>query len=103
MTIQGRRYYAFDLMKRAIYPNKVGNLEISSGRVSVMINPFEGNKVLTSQAININVLPLPLENKPDSFSGAVGDFFLDAKISTSSVEVNASYIHENYYKRTREF
>ncbi len=43
------------------------------------------NKVVQSQPLSIDVLPVPEAGKPASFDGAVGVFSLDAKISPKTV------------------
>ena len=42
---------------------------------------------LSSPKVNINVLPLPEENQPLDFKGAVGDFSFDAEVSPADVSV----------------
>jgi len=42
---------------------------------------------LESEEIQISVLPLPEKNKPDGFTGAVGNFFFDASVSPQEVRV----------------
>lgn len=43
---------------------------------------------LSSQPVKINVRPLPLQNQPASFTGAVGDFRLSASIDKSSLSTD---------------
>lgn len=50
--------------------------------------PSEPRKmVISSQAVNVKVLPLPAEGKPAKFSGAVGDFSLSASGSPTTLNV----------------
>ena len=37
-------------------------------------------KILETEEIAVEILPLPSENKPEDFSGAVGDFKMQASI-----------------------
>jgi hypothetical protein len=50
------------------------------------------NYLLNSNNIIINVLELPLEGRPTSFSGAVGDFKLETQIDKDSININESVI-----------
>lgn len=50
--------------------------------------PTEPRKLtVKSQAVTLNVLPLPQENKPANFSGAVGDFTLSATATPTTLTV----------------
>jgi len=54
-----------------------------------MGHPF--TYVKTSKDIPIEVLPLPTEGRPASFSGAVGHFNVTGSLSSSSVKVNQPF------------
>lgn len=43
--------------------------------------PEEHNLSLSSKPVTVSVLPLPVENKPANFSGAVGKFTIDASLT----------------------
>jgi hypothetical protein len=45
-------------------------------------------KTLTSNSLKIDVKPLPTQNKPADFSGAVGNFTFESEISDSQVKAN---------------
>lgn len=44
-------------------------------------------KRLTVQPVELNVLPLPEKNRPDSFTGAVGNFSYSVKINNNDITV----------------
>lgn len=50
------------------------------------MSPREGSTA--SEPINIEVMPLPAEGKPASFSGAVGDFSIVAAVDKTEVRAN---------------
>ncbi len=95
-SINGRLYDVCLLKKCALFPVTTGKLKISPMRMNVeVIQPprdffdFFGtskNIRLASQTININVLPLPAENRPECFSGAVGEFTIQASLDRTKSE-----------------
>lgn len=92
VIINGRHYLTAILDKKVIFPQQTGNLKIApySLTVSVYDNfgfPY-GQKTITSNPLTIHVLPLPAENKPANFSGAVGRFNLNVQIDKDQVNVD---------------
>ena len=87
-TINGQRYYAFELVKKAIYPLKPGSYTIDSGSVSFIVNPFNGEQQIVAKPLALEIKPLPEKNKPKNFSGLVGDFSLSASFSSNNVDQN---------------
>jgi hypothetical protein len=71
-----RRYYVFEIIKKALFALEPGELIIDEAKVGCVVNPFDGQRVLKSKPIKIKVKPLPQIGKPQNFSGAVGDFTL---------------------------
>ena len=45
-------------------------------------------KILETKALDIKILPLPKENKPFNFSGAIGDFKIKASVDKINVKTN---------------
>src|SRR5690606_30956807 len=100
-TFQGSDYRYVVLRKTVLYPQKTGKLEIEPLSVDVTIEVptnrrdiFGGrlmtqvHKSVSAGSRTIDVKPLPLEGKPDDFTGAVGDFKFN--VITSKSELNAS-------------
>lgn len=106
-VLNGVNYQVYDIMKKVLFPQRNGTLQIDpfecefiarvpvSGqrRTNDPFDIFMRNRsqdiklVASSNAININVKPLP-PNAPSSFNGAVGTFDLNATCSPSEVETN---------------
>jgi hypothetical protein len=100
-TYQGSDYRFVVLRKTVLYPQKTGKLEIEPLSLDVTIEVptnrrdiFGGrlmtqvHKTISAGSRTIDVKPLPLEGKPDDFTGAVGDFQFN--VITSKSELNAS-------------
>ncbi len=104
----GKKYNVADLKKIAVFPTSAGEKTIGSMGISCDVrvrnqrrqrdifdsffdDPFFGRtvrKTIYSQPIKINVVPLPEENKPHDFSGAVGQYELSAGIDKNQVKTN---------------
>ncbi|MEY8849648.1 BatD family protein [Psychroserpens sp. XS_ASV72] len=89
------------LRKTVLYPQKTGKLEIEPLTLDVTVEvptnrrDFFGGRLMTqvnkrvsAGSRTINVKPLPVEGKPENFTGAVGDFKFN--VITSKTELNAS-------------
>ncbi|MEO0128501.1 MAG: BatD family protein, partial [candidate division WOR-3 bacterium] len=89
-TYEGKTYYAALLKTVALFPITSGNLTIDPMEMVVtVIKPprdffdFFGTAqriTIASPPITINVRPLPEENKPDDFSGGVGNFTMNVRV-----------------------
>ncbi|GLB48343.1 BatD family protein [Neptunitalea lumnitzerae] len=99
----GKRYRVATLKKVALYPQQAGELEIEPLTIDVGVEvptnrrnfigrPIYVNttKRVSAGTRTINVKPLPTEGKPESFSGAVGQFDFKVEISRDSLEANES-------------
>jgi len=86
-TFKGQPYRYVILRKALLYPQKTGKLKIEPLTLDVSVQvpsnrrDFFGqlftssvNKSVASGTSFINVKPLPANNKPNDFSGAVGEF-----------------------------
>lgn len=99
-----RNYFTVDLRQVVLYPQRSGKLTIGKGTFDAVIRISTPQKVrsifddffdsyrdvskeLVSQPATINVKPLP-SGKPSSFSGAVGNFTMNADISTDHLKAN---------------
>lgn len=59
-----------------------------------MLSTQSVNYTLESNSISINVLPLPKDNQPANFSGAVGVFSLVCSLDKDSINVNESATYQ---------
>ena len=101
---KGQNYNVVEWRKVVLYPQKVGELEISPLSLNLVLDvptdkrDFFGNVIYdqTSQMIStgmrrIIVKDLPQEGKPDSFSGAVGNFEFDVILNKNSLRATESF------------
>jgi hypothetical protein len=101
---KGQNYNVVEWRKVFLYPQKSGELEISPLSLNLVLDvptdkrDFFGNVIYdqTSQIIStgmrrINVKDLPLNNKPSSFTGAVGQFEFDLILNKSSLRATESF------------
>ena len=98
---KGEPYRFVVLRKTVLYPQKTGKLNIEPLTLTVSVDVptkrrdiFGGrlystvNRTVAAGNRTINVKPLPLQGKPDDFSGAVGSF--DFKVTTNKRELDAT-------------
>lgn len=99
----GRNYYAVDLRKSLLFPQRSGKITIPTGKIEMVFNvpsgrkiqsifgpqeiPVDVKKTLTTGPVAIDVAALPT-GKPTSFANAVGTFTLDSKISDTNITAN---------------
>ncbi len=106
-TVNGRRYLVSEV-KMALFPTASGRATIGEATVKCKVedldalfnrDPFNTDlnqffnrgmreKVLRSNPITVEVLPLPEGNQPDDFTGAVGQFQMKAEWSKKTTQVN---------------
>ncbi len=97
----GEEYRYVVLRRTVLYPQKTGELKIEPLSLDITIDvptnrrDFFGNvlmqqvhKTISAKTRTLDVKPLPIENKPDGFTGAVGDF--NFKTTLSKTELNAT-------------
>jgi hypothetical protein len=101
----GRNYTTTTLYQVLLFPQRSGTYDIekasgvfgirlrSQKRVRSIFDDFfdtyqDVKKTLVSPSIHINVTPLPTAGKPALFSGAVGDFHLNAQIDKTTMKSN---------------
>ncbi len=111
--IGGHRYVIADVRSIALFPTEAGVIEITPGDLKVDVeitsnDPFSSfysrdifgrrryvpravstqveSRILKTDPIKILVKPMPDQGKPNSFSGAVGHYTLDASASSTEVE-----------------
>lgn len=101
---KGRNYYAIDVKKTLLFPQRSGKMTIPAGtmeivfevasgrRVQTFFGPqdvmTEARKVLRTAPVTVDVSALPSEGKPLGFSGAVGSFTFTPSISAEKMRAN---------------
>ncbi|HPM96828.1 MAG TPA: BatD family protein [bacterium] len=105
---RGKRYTVADIKKMAAFPTSPGVKTIGALAMtcevrlqnrrrsrdifdSIFEDPFFTRTVkqeVFAPAVKVEVMPLPEENKPANFSGAVGSFTLDASVDRREVKAN---------------
>ena len=100
-TYKGKPYRYVILRKAVLYPQKTGQLIIEPLTLDVPID-VEGNnrdifgrrrmtrvnRTISAGKRIINVKPLPIEGRPDNFSGAVGNFNLSVSTNKPTLDAN---------------
>lgn len=99
----GQEYRYVVLRTTVLYPQKTGKLEIEPLTLDIPIDvpgnrrdifgrrmTERVNKTISAGSRNIDVKPLPLEGKPDGFTGAVGDFQFDLSSNKTTLNANES-------------
>ncbi|MBV1923818.1 MAG: BatD family protein [Flavobacteriaceae bacterium] len=100
---KGEDYRYVVLRKTVLYPQKTGKLDIEPLTLDVPID-VKGNrrdifgrrlmsrvnKTISAGSRTINVKPLPLEGRPDNFTGAVGNFSFNVTTKTPTLDANES-------------
>lgn len=102
-TYQGEDYRYVVLRKTVLYPQKTGKLFIDPLVLDVPIDvqtnkrDFFGrfittrvNKTISAGKVAIQVKPLPQKNKPEDFTGAVGDFSFQVSSDKTNLNANES-------------
>src|SRR5690606_22339292 len=100
-TLDGKVYRYLPLQKAILLPQKDGTLKIDAmkieieeqfytGRVDVFGIPEIGirKKAYSSGAKNISVKPLPLDNQPAGFTGAVGSYNFAVNADKTQLKAN---------------
>ncbi len=109
-TYDGKKYRVGVLKKVALFPTQTGELSVTPFELDVPVqvqkkrrsnnafddffnDPFFGigqtiDFTAKSNSLKINVEPLPSDNVPDSFNGAVGNFSIDSQIDKDQTKTN---------------
>jgi hypothetical protein len=103
----------FDVVEfdTAIYPTRTGEIKLGPAKLecSIMVSSGQGNRsagmfdddffnsffdraqrrpiTISSKELTLNVKELPADEKPENFSGGVGNFTFDASVSPTDVKV----------------
>ncbi|MCA6071120.1 MAG: BatD family protein, partial [Endomicrobium sp.] len=99
-VIDGLNYYV-DEVETILYPVGTGAKTILPAKSKIAMSDEIDNffdlfanmrqsrtKILETKALDIKILPLPKDDKPFNFSGAVGDFKIKASIDKINVKTN---------------
>ncbi len=104
-TYKGRSYGTVVLYQAILFPQHRGELEIGKAEFTALLRLknkaqvrsifddfFDSytnvEKTLTAPAVRIKVNELPIDGKPASFSGAVGNFNLTTSLSSGNLKAN---------------
>ena len=109
-VVNGKQYHVALLRKMALFPTQAGVLEVNPLEASCQVqvqnrgrssdwfdqlfnDPFfnnfsTSNVDVKSSSLKVTVVPLPKGGVPASFKGAVGQFTLNASVSSKSVKTN---------------
>lgn len=87
VEMNGRSYQVTEILT-ALFPANLGNLTIEPASLVIPGEFLNPDIRLESEPVTVNVQPLPESNKPEDFSGAVGQFDIVASLSEAEVKVN---------------
>jgi len=108
-VVQGRQFQTAIIKQIELFPTKSGELDVEPLVVEFDIkapnnrrrsrdvfdnffnDSFFGRtvkKTFASSSVRIDVLPLPEENRPDNFTGLVGDYKISADLDKTEVKTN---------------
>jgi len=108
-VLNGKKYAVHDIRRTAVFPQKTGEVTVTPMELDFTANvitqqasgdPFfdrffggrqsaqNYNLDLKSNAVKLNVKPLPQNNKPDNFSGLVGSFTMNSNLSRAELKAN---------------
>ncbi len=85
--LANKKFYGQYINHTALFPLDSGTKIIEPSQIGVVISVFDGQKVLKSKPLEITVKPLPKKNKPEKFSGAVGNYTLTGSLDRYTVAV----------------
>ena len=102
-TYNGKQYNTAILTRCIICPQKSGKLTINSGKYDLTATkhekvsfgsgfaysrvPIREKLSISSNSASVNIIPLPTP-QPDNFSGAVGQFSIDTKLTPNTLRTN---------------
>src|SRR5262249_52232842 len=95
-TVANGQRYRVLTFKSYVVPAKVGKIDIGPVTINLTIGSavnffqqiVDGRPAtIQSEPQTLNVMPLPSENVPPGFSGAVGDYALDMSVAPTNVAV----------------
>jgi len=103
-TYKNEPYKEVVWRKVVLYPQKTGSLELEPLTLSLNVGIPSNRrdlfgsriykqiqKTITAGGVKIKVKPLPLENQPPGFTGAVGQFDFDVVLSKDALKATESF------------
>jgi len=105
-NIDGINYYVAELKRTFIFPQRAGKIQIDPLTAEVIVRKKSNRQprdifeqmmgggvedvvyAIKSNTITVEVNPLPENNKPENYTGAVGDFSFKAQLSKDKVKEN---------------
>lgn len=105
-TIDGITYSVVELKRSYLFAQRTGKIELSPIEVECIVrqrvrgndawsDPFgifdtyrDAAYTAKSKPITIEIIPLPEKNKPEGFTGAVGDYTFKASVDRTTVKAN---------------
>jgi hypothetical protein len=93
VTLDGKLFHVYVIRKVQVIPLQEGTLQLGPAYVDnvVQLMHEDGSDVqdysttLGNDTLNIQVKPLPVENRPRDFSGVVGEFSINANVDTNKI------------------
>ncbi|WP_428330884.1 BatD family protein [Mucilaginibacter sp.] len=104
-TYKGLKYNVADIKQSILFPEHAGDLTIDPMAMTFIVRqPVKSNDIMDqflgsykevkysakSAPVVIHARPLPQTGKPDSFTGAVGSFSIDASVDKTELKANES-------------
>ncbi len=90
---EGRQWQRFTF-ERAFLPTRPGRLELAAPLLRYNVLVREGrqseNFYVYGKPLAVEVLPIPVEGRPDPYYGAVGRFTVDAQVDRDTVKVGGT-------------
>ncbi|MDR3111924.1 MAG: BatD family protein [Elusimicrobiota bacterium] len=98
--------YRVDTIETVLFPVGVGIKKIAPAKLKISVMDFSNNarddffnaffssmgrgqtKILQADEVSVNVMSLPLENKPADFNGAIGNFKIKSEVDKTAVNTN---------------
>lgn len=108
-VFEGKQFRVGTLKRVALFPTQTGELSVTPFELTVPVqiqrrknknnffddffnDPFDMGKTINynakSNTVKVNVRPLPQQNKPDNFNGAVGSFTLTSTLDNTKTKTN---------------
>ncbi|MBS1625907.1 MAG: protein BatD [Bacteroidetes bacterium] len=93
-TYNGQKYYAADLIRYNLYPQRAGALQITPAELNMIVQAEVGRSFwgpqyanvpykTSSNAVTVHVKDVPAAGKPADYNGAVGKFKYEVKLSSA--------------------
>lgn len=95
VTIDGKKYVKYEVKKMILSPTTPGAMKIPSYQLEVILSTgdfFSQGKsmYLNTDALDVQVQPLPTENQPKDFTGLIGQLDVQATYSQEEVAYGQS-------------